>query len=80
MQANLHDEAAITEVVKLLENIADAWRRSAPTTNLRRTPCNGTSTAAVSRLSTNFASLSSQMIALAQTGRWKSSSNSNSPT
>lgn len=31
MQANLHnDEAAITEVVKLLENIADAWRQIGP--------------------------------------------------
>jgi len=31
MQANLHnDEAAIDEVVKLLENIADAWRQIGP--------------------------------------------------
>ncbi|HIC8942421.1 TPA: flagellar export chaperone FliS [Klebsiella aerogenes] len=31
MQANLHnDEAAIVEVVKLLENIADAWRQIGP--------------------------------------------------
>lgn len=31
MQANLHnDEAAIAEVVKLLENIADAWRQIGP--------------------------------------------------
>ena len=31
LQANLHnDEAAIAEVVKLLENIADAWRQIGP--------------------------------------------------
>lgn len=31
MQANLHnDEAAIAEVVKLLKNIADAWRQIGP--------------------------------------------------